>query len=70
MSKTQQDRTPLDRAQIEIRAYEIYCARGCIDGLDVVDWLEAERQLRVEAGIEDATPQEAEPARGGEPGSD
>lgn len=70
VSKTQQDPAPFDRAQIEARAYEIYCARGCTDGLDVVDWLEAERQLRLEAGIEDPAPREAEPARGGEPALD
>ena len=70
VSKPQEGAAPFDRGQIEARAYAIYCARGCVDGLDVDDWLEAERQLRSEARIEDATPQEAEPARVGEPGSD
>lgn len=31
---------------VAIRAYELFCARGCTDGQDVDDWLEAERQLR------------------------
>lgn len=70
VSRPQDYAGPFDRSQIEDRAYAIYCARGCVDGLDVDDWLEAERQLRSEARIEDATPQEAEPARVGEPGSD
>jgi hypothetical protein len=28
------------------RAYARYCERGCADGHDVEDWLEAERELR------------------------
>ena len=28
------------------RAFELYCARGCEDGHDVQDWLQAERELR------------------------
>jgi len=28
------------------RAYEIYEARGCADGCDVDDWLQAERELQ------------------------
>jgi len=31
--------------QIRQRAYEIYLARGCEDGHDVSDWIEAEREL-------------------------
>jgi len=27
------------------RAYQLYEARGCIDGFDVQDWLQAEREL-------------------------
>ena len=30
------------------RAYELYLARGCEDGHDVDDWLQAERELREE----------------------
>ena len=30
------------------RAYELYCARGCEHGHDVEDWLNAEREVRVE----------------------
>lgn len=28
------------------RAFELYCDRGCADGHDVDDWLNAERELR------------------------
>jgi hypothetical protein len=28
------------------RAYELYCERGCQDGHDIDDWLQAERELR------------------------
>jgi hypothetical protein len=28
------------------RAFELYCERGCHDGHDVEDWLQAERDLR------------------------
>lgn len=31
------------RQQIAVRAYERYQERGCIDGHDLDDWLEAER---------------------------
>ena len=27
------------------RAYDLYVARGCEDGYDVEDWLQAEREL-------------------------
>ena len=28
------------------RAFELYCARGCQDGRDLEDWLQAECELR------------------------
>ena len=31
---------------IACRAFELYCERGCQDGHDVDDWLNAERELR------------------------
>lgn len=34
--------------QIRERAYEIYLARGCEDGHDLEDWVEAERQFSSE----------------------
>jgi hypothetical protein len=34
--------------EIARRAYDLYCARGCEDGRDFDDWVEAERQLRGE----------------------
>jgi hypothetical protein len=37
--------TPPTTGQIRERAYGIYLARGCEDGHDLSDWIEAERQL-------------------------
>jgi hypothetical protein len=31
--------------EIAIRSYELYLARGGVDGHDVQDWLDAEQQL-------------------------
>ena len=31
---------------IRARAYEIYLSKGCRDGCDIEDWLEAEREIR------------------------
>ena len=31
---------------VACRAYELYVARGCADGHDFDDWLQAERELR------------------------
>jgi hypothetical protein len=33
-------------SDIARRAYELYLARGCEDGHDVDDWVQAERELR------------------------
>lgn len=30
------------------RAYELFCERGCADGRDVDDWLQAEQELRTQ----------------------
>ena len=32
--------------EIRVRAYEVYIQRGRIDGFDLEDWLQAERELR------------------------
>ena len=32
--------------QIQVRAYEIYIQRGRTDGLDLDDWLQAEKELK------------------------
>ena len=34
-------------ADVSRRAFEFYEARGCDDGHDVEDWLQAERELRL-----------------------
>jgi hypothetical protein len=34
-----------DSEEIQRVAYQLYMARGCEDGYDLDDWLEAERQL-------------------------
>ena len=36
----------LDANAVAHRAYEIYESRGRIDGYDVDDWLQAERELK------------------------
>jgi len=36
----------LNPEEVRRRAFEIYCGRGCTNGCEVEDWLEAERQLR------------------------
>jgi hypothetical protein len=36
---------PPTHEQIAQRAYELHLARGTVDGYDLEDWLEAERQL-------------------------
>ena len=33
------------------RAFELYCERGCQEGRDVEDWLQAERELRQMARV-------------------
>ena len=33
-----------NREKVAVKAYEICCGRGCEDGHDVEDWIEAERQ--------------------------
>jgi DUF2934 family protein len=37
--------TPPTPEEIAMEAYYIYCERGCYDGRDMDDWLEAERRL-------------------------
>ena len=32
--------------RIQKKAYELYEKRGCVDGNDLADWLEAERLVR------------------------
>jgi hypothetical protein len=36
----------ISEAEIRERAYEIYLARGGVDGLDENDWFQAEKELR------------------------
>jgi hypothetical protein len=38
--------TNLTDGDIAKRAFELYCERGCQDGHDVDDWLQAERELQ------------------------
>jgi hypothetical protein len=33
---------------IKKRAYDIYCKRGCTNGCDLNDWLEAEKETKKE----------------------
>ena len=34
--------------QIQKRAYDFYCKRGCIDGHGQEDWLRAEKEIHME----------------------
>lgn len=38
-------------SDIAKRAFELYCERGCQDGHDVEDWLQAERELHETASF-------------------
>ena len=40
-----EDQTAISKDDVAQRAYELFLARGRVDGHDVEDWLEAERQL-------------------------
>ena len=56
------------RGEIELRAYEIYLARGADGGSEIEDWLEAERQLTGEnpeslSELPEAGPQSTRPIR-------
>jgi hypothetical protein len=33
-------------SEIRVRAYEIYAQRGCTNGREAEDWLEAEREVK------------------------
>lgn len=35
----------LFQEQISLRAYQLYASRGYVDGLDLQDWLQAEREV-------------------------
>jgi hypothetical protein len=39
----------MSKDDVAQRAYELFLARGRVDGHDVEDWLEAERQLVAES---------------------
>ena len=42
-----------DRDRIAARAYELYLARGGSHGMDMEDWLTAEREVRGQGGSSD-----------------
>ncbi len=55
--------------QIQRRAYELFLQRGCEQGRDVEDWLEAERELNDLAelrAVETELPTPEEPLSGSE----
>ena len=43
--ETELSGTDLLRSRISLRAYELYEARVCVDGFDIQDWLQAEREI-------------------------
>lgn len=44
-SRRAAQRRTITDTDIALRAYDLYLARGCEDGHDVEDWLQAEREL-------------------------
>ena len=36
---------------VAARAYQLYVERGCTHGHDLEDWIEAERQIRMEMSV-------------------
>jgi DUF2934 family protein len=48
----QRSDVPSMHERIAVRAYELYEARGRVDGHDVQDWSEAEREIRSEMNFE------------------
>jgi hypothetical protein len=58
---TNQDEAERRRRElIEERAYQIYQARGGLDGLDEEDWLKAEREVDALAADDDQLPASGE----------
>ena len=45
-SPSKPDAATLDEARVQVRAYEIYLARGATPGNDLRDWLQAQQELR------------------------
>ena len=43
--KSQTKAANFSNGDIARRAYDLYLARGCVQGHDVEDWLQAEREL-------------------------
>jgi len=43
--RRESEQAPPTKKQIEARAYELYMQRGCKNGHDVEDWLNAEKEL-------------------------
>ncbi|MCI0625926.1 MAG: DUF2934 domain-containing protein [Acidobacteria bacterium] len=43
--ETELSDTALLRRLIARRAYQLYEARGCLDGFDLQDWLQAQREI-------------------------
>ena len=56
------------RERIEQRAYEIYLERGGTDGMDLDDWLQAERELRAPTERRPAPRRKAKPRDSGSEG--
>lgn len=45
IEETELSDTALLGRHIARRAYQLYEARGCVDGFDLQDWLQAEREV-------------------------
>lgn len=44
-NKAADEHEGISEETIALRAYELYCARGCENGRDIEDWLTAERLI-------------------------
>jgi len=53
--------------EIARRAFELYCARGCEDGHDVEDWLQAERELHEATSAVESRPRRVRKPRLSDP---
>jgi hypothetical protein len=60
--KTSSQIVSVPHEAIALRAYQAFLKRGCIHGLDLDDWLEAERELLKEYKTKPRKPKKSEPS--------
>ena len=47
--EVEQSQSAIPHEAIAVRAYELFCGRGCEDGHELEDWFQAEAELREDA---------------------